>query len=47
MLPESIPVCELCAFDKQKDPMAFNRQVTLDKNKKKKFRQFKIYQENT
>jgi len=41
-LPESIPVCKLCAFDKQKDTLCLSIPVTLDASRKKKFRQFKI-----
>lgn len=41
-LSKSIPVCQLCAFDKQQDTLSFSRKVKLDPNNKKKFRQWKI-----
>lgn len=42
-LPNSIPVCKLCAFDKQEGVLSLSRQVVLDPDKKKKMRQFKMH----
>jgi hypothetical protein len=41
-LKQSIEVCKLCAFDKQKDTQLPNIKFTLDPNFKKKFRNIPI-----
>jgi hypothetical protein len=43
-LNSSIPVCELCAFDKQENTFSLDRKVILDINNKKKFRVFNLKQ---